>query len=127
MKQVPAVPEWMAMTIETLTEADKARLIPGIHFMTEPTGRCAKVPGTGLGVWEIIIRFKDIGNDRAALSREFDWLSEEQLNTALAYYVSFPQEIDERIALEDEITPEYLRAKFGNRFIEWPRDGADNR
>src|SRR5579883_1997598 len=104
------------MATETLSEAEKARLIPGIHFMTEPTGRCAKVPGTGLGVWEIIIRFKDIGNDRAALSREFDWLTEAQLNTALAYYVSFPSEIDQRIAMEDKYTPEYIAAKYGHLY-----------
>jgi len=42
------------LTTEALSEAEKLRRVPGISFMDEPTGRCANVEGTGLGVWEII-------------------------------------------------------------------------
>lgn len=51
------------------------RACPGIYFADEPTGREAKVGGTGLGVWEVIrddaTSALDVGNvqlsDRAQL------------------------------------------------------------
>ncbi len=106
------------MTTHTLSEADKGRLVPGIHFMDEPAGRCAKVPGTGLGVWEVIQGYIErCDHDEHLLAREYDWLSSAQLRAALDYYGLFPAEIEARLALEDRYTPGYLRELFGDRFI----------
>jgi len=101
------------MATETLSEAEKQRRVPGVYFATEPTGRCAKIAGTGLGVWEIIKGLVDEGGDREAVAEGFHWLSSGQLQTAYDYYDQFPEEIDARLALEDLITPEYIEAKYG--------------
>jgi len=101
------------MATETLSEAEKQRRVPGVYFATEPTGRCAKIAGTGLGVWEIIKGFRDIGEDEALLPGNFDWLSSAQLESALTYWRMFPDEIEARLAIEDLITPEYIEAKYG--------------
>ena len=106
------------MATETLSEAEKARLVPGIYFADEPAGRVAKVPGTGLGGWEIIDGLRSEEGDVEALRLGFHWLSAEQIDAALTYARLFPAEIEARLAIEDEITPEYLRKVFGDRFIE---------
>ena len=94
------------MTTETVTEAEKVRRVPGIFFMDEITGRCAKVVGTGLGVWEIIEAYIDWDEDFSELADYYDWLSTVQLEAAIHYWREFPDEINERIAGEDQWTPE---------------------
>jgi hypothetical protein len=42
------------VTQDLLEEAVRMRECPGIHFADEPSGREAKVTGSGLGVWEVI-------------------------------------------------------------------------
>ena len=42
------------VTQELLDEALRMRRCPGIYFADEPSGRTAKVGGTGLGVWEVV-------------------------------------------------------------------------
>jgi uncharacterized protein (DUF433 family) len=37
-----------------MEEALRLRMCPGIYFEDEPSGREAKLAGTGLGVWEVI-------------------------------------------------------------------------
>ncbi len=98
------------MTTEALSEAEKMRRVPGIFFMEEPTGRCAKVMGTGLGVWEIVEDYLGWGQDFGELADYYDWLSREQLEAAIRYWREFPEEIEERIAGEDQWTPEEFYA-----------------
>ena len=43
------------------------------------------------------------------LRRELPWLAEPQLRAAVAYYQLYPQEIDARLAREEDWTPERLR------------------
>jgi uncharacterized protein (DUF433 family) len=100
------------MATETLSEAEKMRRVPGIVFADGPVGRRARVAGTGLDVWEIINEYRICGHDRAAVAEVFETLSLEQLQAAYDYYEAFPKEIDERLASEEKITPEYLRARF---------------
>jgi len=45
----------------------------------------------------------------AVLRRELPWLAEPQLRAAVAYYQLYPQEIDARLAREEDWTPERLR------------------
>ncbi len=105
------------MTAGMVSEVEKARLVPGIYFMDEPAGRVAKVPGTGLGVWEVMDGLRSVDGDEAALRRGFHWLTRQQIDVALAYARLFPDEIESRLALEDSITPECLRQRFGDKFI----------
>src|SRR6185503_15362277 len=39
---------------ELLEEALRMRQCPGIYFADEPSGRTAKIGGTGLAVWEVL-------------------------------------------------------------------------
>jgi uncharacterized protein (DUF433 family) len=94
------------MATETLSAAEKRRLVPGISSGTEPAGRYAKITGTGIDVWQMIDAYKREQCDRSALAEAFPWLSEDQIDAALRYYALFPEEIDARIALEELYTPE---------------------
>src|SRR5215510_4863307 len=48
---------------ELLEEALRMRRCAGIYFADEPSGRTAKVGGTGLAVWEVL---RDYGTDQDA-------------------------------------------------------------
>jgi uncharacterized protein (DUF433 family) len=98
------------MVAKPLSEAEKMRRVPGISFMDGPAGRRAHVDGTGLDVWEVIQTYLEVDRDVTRLKRAIDWLTPGQLQTALAFYAQFPDEIDVRLAGEAEITPETLPA-----------------
>jgi len=102
----------LAIAHEMLEEALKMRRIPGIYFTDTPTGRHAHIAGTGLGVWEIVRVYREENNDWEALRESFDWLTEQQLRTALAYAEAYPEEIGDRIALEDEFSVEEVWKKY---------------
>lgn len=88
------------------------RRVPGIIFADGPVGRRARVAGTGLDVFEVINIYRSCGEDRAATAEALDSLTPEQLQAAFDYYAAFPKEIDKRLAEDEKITPEYLRANF---------------
>jgi uncharacterized protein (DUF433 family) len=96
------------MTWEGLTEAHKMRHVPGVYFGDTACGRMAMIMGTGLGVWEIVRSYRELGKDWDALVDHWDWLTKRQLRTALSYYAAFPDEVDERIALDESLTPELV-------------------
>lgn len=47
-----------------------------------------------------------------ALQRNYPWLTEAQLRSALAYYEHYPEEIDSRLACEERWTPERVRREL---------------
>lgn len=99
------------MAQELLTEAIRMRECPGIYFATEPSGRTAKIAGTGLGVWEVLSHYvKDQDLDR--LRAGFHWLSPAQINAALLYYKRYPADILREVQRNDELTPEMLEARY---------------
>src|SRR5438552_15292802 len=66
---------------ELLEEALRMRQCPGIYFADEPSGRTAKIGGTGLGVWEVVRDFsKDQDADR--IRAAFPQLSQAQITAA---------------------------------------------
>jgi uncharacterized protein (DUF433 family) len=75
---------------ELLEEAVRMRVCPGIHFAEEPSGREAKVTGSGLGVWEVISTYKGVKGDAKKLGKWHPHLSAVQLRAALTYYDRFP-------------------------------------
>ena len=85
------------------------RRAPGIGFVDGPAGRRAVVAGTGLDIWEIIATWKDVGEGQEALRRNYPWLTEAQLRAALAYYETYPFEINARLEREAQWTPEQVR------------------
>jgi uncharacterized protein (DUF433 family) len=91
---------------EMLAEAIKMRRIPGIIFADSPSGRVAKVAGTGLGVFEIARDWRDMGGDWERLRQAYHWLTEHELRAAVAYAEAYPEEIEERLRADEYWTPE---------------------
>lgn len=83
---------------------------PGVTFRPGPTGRRAALAG-GPDIWEVIaalnaVRDEDPEIDSAALLRqlaEVTGLTSSQVGVALRYYAAYPDEIDERIVLNNDV------------------------
>lgn len=97
---------------DLLIEAVKMRRCPGIIFADGPTGRRAKIAGTGIDVWEFIATFKGLGENYDKLKETYHWLSEPQIRAALSYYALYPDEIDEKITRNENITRERVIKRF---------------
>jgi uncharacterized protein (DUF433 family) len=100
--------DFSAVVNELLDEALKMRRIPGIYFADTPSGRTAKVAGSGLGVWEIIMGYRSVDEDWDRLRESYHWLTEYQLRSALAYAEAYHDEIERRIQRDEQWTPEKL-------------------
>ena len=96
---------------ELLDEALRMRQCPGIYFADEPSGRTAKVGGTGLGVWEVV---RDFSRDQDAdrLRRAFPGLSQAQITAALMYHARYRDEIQAKIDADAALTPEAIERQY---------------
>lgn len=99
-------------TSEMLAEAVRMRRVPGVVFADGPAGRRATIAGTGLDVWEVIATWKDVGEQWGGLRESYDWLTDFQLRSAVAYYKIYPEEIDARLAAEERWTPERVESEL---------------
>ncbi len=99
------------VTQDLLDEALRMRQCPGIYFADEPTGRDAKVAGTGLGVWEVIERYHAVKGNEKKLHKALPHVGAAGLRAALLYYRRYPREIDDAIA-ENALSFEALEAKY---------------
>ena len=104
--------DFSSVANEMLSEAAKMRRILGIAFTTSTVGRTARIAGTGLEVWEIVRTFRQLGQSWDPLRDTYSWLSDVQLRSALAYAAAYPEEIDRRIQLDEEWTPEKVWSKY---------------
>jgi len=96
---------------ELLEEALRMRQCPGIYFADEPSGRVAKVGGTGLGVWEVVRDFsRDQNADR--IRAVFPQLSQAQITAALMYYARYRDEVQAKIAANDALTPGTIEKQY---------------
>src|SRR2546425_7809656 len=96
---------------ELLDEALRMRQCPGIYFADEPSGRTAKIGGTGLGVWEVVRDFsKDQDADR--IRGAFPQLSQAQITAARMYYARHRDEVQAKIAANDALTPETIEKQY---------------
>lgn len=86
--------------------------VPGVVLREGPAGRRAVLAGTGLDVWEIIATWREVGEAFERLQASYHWLSEEQLWDALEYYRRNTDEIEARLAREQEWTPEAVWERF---------------
>jgi len=103
---------WTDQVIELVDEGLRMRRCPGVVFRQGTSGRHAVVEGTGIDVWAVVQEWQDARSDWEALRASFPMLSELQLRAALSYYELYPAEIDERLTLEAEWTPERLAAEM---------------
>jgi uncharacterized protein (DUF433 family) len=97
---------------DLLIEAVKMRRCPGVAFVDGPTGRRAKIAGTGIDIWEFIATFKGLGENYEKLKKTYHWLSDQQIRSALSYYALYPDEIDEKIIRNEDITQEQVFKRF---------------
>jgi len=99
------------VTQELLEEALRMRQCPGIYFGDEPSGRTAKVGGTGLGVWEVLRDFSKNG-DAARLRKAFPQLSQAQITAALMYYARYRDEVQAQIDANAALTPKAVEQQY---------------
>jgi uncharacterized protein (DUF433 family) len=104
--------DFSAAAIELLNEALKMRRCPGILFADGPTGRRARVAGTGLDVWEVIATYRSVGESFKRLKAAYPQLDDVKLRAALSYYECYPGEIDNRISDNEAWTPQTLKARY---------------
>ena len=97
---------------DLLIEAAKMRRCPGITFADGPAGRRAKIAGSGIDIWEFIAMFKSMGENYDKLRETYHWLSDQQIRSALSYYALYPDEIDEKITRNDDITEARVIKRF---------------
>lgn len=86
--------------------------VRGISLTQGPTGSRATVVGSGLDVWEIIATWHEVGENHEELRAAYHWLTEEQIHAALEYYERNEQEIESRLAREEQWTPEAVSEAF---------------
>ena len=95
-----------------LEEAIKTRRCPGIIFASGVSGRRARVAGTGIEVWEIIVQYNSLKRDQKRLQQAFDWLTPGQIKAVLGYYAAYPAEINALIARNEQWTEETLEKRY---------------
>jgi uncharacterized protein (DUF433 family) len=104
--------DFSSVARDLLVEAVKMKNCPGIVFAAGPTGRRARIAGTGLDVWEVVATFKGVGENYTQLKKAYDWLSEPPLRSALSYYALYPKEIDERIRRNADMNRDKVLKRF---------------
>lgn len=93
------------VTERILDEGLRVEEFPGIVFRDGPTGRRAGLID-GPDIWEVIgdvKRAQQRSGDPIAVVMSGTNLSDAQVRIALAYYGSYPEEIDARIARNEEL------------------------
>lgn len=100
--------DFSAVANELLAEAVKLKRCPGIVFADGPSGRRARIAGTGLDVWEVIATYKSLNQAEARLRESYHWLSEPQLRSALTYFRLYPDEIERQILRNEAWSKEKL-------------------
>lgn len=94
---------------ELAEEAARIRSHPGISFAGPPGDRRARVEGAGLDVWEVIAVHRACREDVEATLRVLSHLTRRQVEAALRYYRSYPEEIDALIAENERPREEWER------------------
>lgn len=96
---------------ELLDEALRMRQCPGIYFADEPSGRTAKIGGTGLGVWEVLRDFTREQNS-ARIRKAFPQLSQAQVTAALMYYSRYRDEVQAKIDANAALTLDSIERRY---------------
>jgi uncharacterized protein (DUF433 family) len=104
--------DFSSVANEMLVEGARMRRIPGIVFADGPTGRRARIAGTGIDVFEVVGAFQAMEGSWQRLRAAYDRLSEAQLRAALAYAEAYPAEIEERLREKARWTPEAIWARY---------------
>jgi hypothetical protein len=82
---------------------------PLVRFSDGPSGRRARLIGTGKDIWEIIATVRDNDGDPAEAARYLE-IPLGLIQAAIAYYGAYTAEIDQQIEANDQETAEALAA-----------------
>lgn len=104
-----------ALAAEMLSEAARMRRCPGILFADGPTGRRARIEGTGIEVWEVVSSYLALDRDERRLRQAYHWLSDRQILAALGYYRAYPEEVDDLVRRNREEEEEGTALPFARR------------
>lgn len=104
--------DFSSVANELLTEAVKTRRCPGIVLAEGPSGRRARIAGTGLEVREVIATYQSLDRNLERLRRAYHWLTQAHLRAALGYYAAYPDEIDQEIARNARWTKAELARQY---------------
>jgi uncharacterized protein (DUF433 family) len=96
---------------QLLAEMERMQAVPGIVFRDGTFERVPVMAGTGIEVWEVARQYLNSGRNERRVRRAFHWVPAQRVAAALKYYDLYPEEIDSRIA-EDEEAERELRAKL---------------
>jgi uncharacterized protein (DUF433 family) len=75
---------------------------PILSLIECEAGKAAKLPESGLAVWEVIRKFRQLGTIQAVLE-SFPSLSEAEMQSALGYATMNSEEIDKNIRDYDDL------------------------
>ncbi len=81
---------------------------PGVDFWDEPSGRRARVVGTGLAVWEVVMVLR-ANDDSIAETAEYLSLPRAFVESAVGYYLEYRAEIDACLEMNDRAFDEAVR------------------
>ena len=104
--------EFSHLVRDMIVEAVKMRHCPGISFAEGPTGRRAKIAGSGIDVWEFVATLKGLGENYDKLRRTYHWLTDQQIRAALSFYSQYPDEIDEQISRSEAMTRDKVFERY---------------
>jgi len=94
---------------ELAEEALRVRRHPGVTFAGPQGDRRARIEGTGLDVWEVIVVHRANREDIERTRQVLEHLTLRQVEAALRYYREYPQEIDALIAENERSREEWER------------------
>ncbi len=73
---------------------------PLVRFTDGPSGRRARLVGTGKDIWEIIAVIRDNDGDAAEAARYLE-IPLGLIQAAIAYYGAYTDEIDQQVELNE--------------------------
>lgn len=97
------------MGVQRRADAIPIRPVAGIIY--SPLSERARIAGTGIEVFEVVKTHRALCEDWEALRRAYHWLTEGQLQAALAFAGQNPEHVAARLAREDAARLEDLWAK----------------
>jgi uncharacterized protein (DUF433 family) len=109
---VQAGKDFSSLVKDLLIEALKARKCPGVIYVDGPSGRRARIAGSGIEVWEFMANFKAMNEDYVKIKQAYHWLNEQQVRAAFTYYALYPDEIEEHIRFNAGQTKEAVLKRF---------------
>ncbi|MFH1983776.1 MAG: hypothetical protein ABIL58_18195 [Pseudomonadota bacterium] len=104
--------DFSGLARDLLMEAIRLRRCPGIVFVDGPSGRRARIAGTGIDVWELIAAFQGMNEDYEKLKSAYHWLADAQIRSALSFYALYPDEIGEIIERNERLTEDLILKRF---------------